>query len=465
MIIFSFLFFLCLFVAIGAASIFYKKETTSDYLVADRSINPWLMALSAVSSNNSGFMFIGLIGMTYMTGLSSIWIMVGWITGDYLAWHWVFKKLREKSGAFLANSIPEFVSHIGGKVSHPIRILTALTILAFLGTYAAAQLSAGSKALHVLFGWPYSTGACIGAAMVLIYCFSGGIRASIWTDAVQSIVMIVSMSVLCGVALTQIGGFGQLGLKLATIDPGLVHWIPQDLPMGFALYFLGWFMAGLGVVGQPHIMIRAFAINSANGIQKARKVYFTWYVAFIVSAILVGLCCRVILPDIGAFDAELALPTLANALLPDLFVGFILAGLFAATMSTADSQILSCSAALTQDIFPNRPNNYYLAKIGTVLVTAMVLGITLFGDQSVFNLVVLAWSMLAVTLGPLMIVQSLGKPLTTKQGIIMILAGAITTLAWRHFGLSSAIYEVAPGMAAGAVAYFIFRPFQNPKPH
>ena len=85
MILASFLFFLFLFIAIGLSSIRKSKQSKQDYYLASRSVAPWLVGLSAVATNNSGYMFIGVIGYTYKTGLAAIWLMVGWILGDFLA--------------------------------------------------------------------------------------------------------------------------------------------------------------------------------------------------------------------------------------------------------------------------------------------------------------------------------------------------------------------------------------------
>ena len=109
-VILSFVTFLALFVLIGVYAASRKASTTEDYLLASRSIGPWFMALSAVSTNNSGFMFIGLVGMTYTLGLSAIWIMVGWIFGDYLMWFWIHRRLREESEAENVRTIPSFLA-------------------------------------------------------------------------------------------------------------------------------------------------------------------------------------------------------------------------------------------------------------------------------------------------------------------------------------------------------------------
>ena len=456
-VIASFLFFLALFVAIGAYSATRAKKTADDYLLASRSIGPWMTAFSAVATNNSGFMFIGLIGMTYLEGISAAWIMVGWVGGDWLAWLVVHKKLRERSAAASVDTIPSFLAlDAQGRRSNLLALIAGLVTIVFLGTYAGAQLSAGSKALHVMFGWPHETGAILGAVVIVLYCFTGGIRASIWTDTVQSIVMLISMLILSAVALEQLGGFEALWSRLRAIDPKLVQIIPEK-QFGFVLFLLGWFGAGLGVVGQPHIMIRPMAIRDPEEIKKARTIYFVWYWAFSAGCILVALTCRALLdiPSIENFDQELALPQLALQLLPGVLVGVVLGGLFSATMSTADSQVLSCSASIAHDVFPSKKSDHYLLSRGaTVGVTLLAVIIALYGNRNVFELVTLAWSLLASSLGPLLVVRVLNQPISPIWGIAMMIGGTASALVWRYgFEFSDAVFDVLPGMLGG---FFIF---------
>ncbi len=456
-IIASFLFFLALFVAIGAYSATRAKKTADDYLLASRSVGPWMTAFSAVATNNSGFMFIGLIGTTYLEGISAAWIMVGWMGGDWLAWLVVHKKLRERSAAAAVDTIPSFLAiDEKGQRSTLIALIAGLITVVFLGTYAAAQLSAGSKALHVMFGWPHEAGAILGAVVIVLYCFSGGIRASIWTDTVQSIVMLISMLMLSVVALDQLGGFEALWSQLRAIDPILVQVIPEKR-FGFTPFLLGWFGAGLGVVGQPHVMIRAMAIRDPEEMKKARRIYFSWYWVFSAGCILVALTCRALLdiPSVENFDQELALPQLSMQLLPGVLVGVVLGGLFSATMSTADSQVLSCSASIAHDIFPSKKSDHYLLSRGaTVGVTAMAVIIALYGSRNVFSLVTLAWSLLASSLGPLLVLRILNRPVSPILGAAMMIVGAASALYWR-FGLEfgDAVFDVLPGMLGG---FFIF---------
>ncbi|NEO68289.1 sodium/proline symporter [Moorena sp. SIO3H5] len=452
----TFIIFLLLFTAVGIYSATRKQNTTTDYLLASRNVNPWLTALSAMATGQSGFLFIAQVGFAYKIGISSLWLTIGWAIGDYLAWYFIFKRLRQLSEETASDTVSSFLSQ-NIKGSRLIAIISAIITIVFLGSYAAAQLVAGSKALNAVFGWNYNLGIIIGAVIVVIYCFSGGIRASIWTDALQATIMIGSLLLLLVVAVASCGGTGQLWQSLAGIDPALINWNYSQQPWGFAPFFIGWIVAGFGVVGQPHIMVRAMAIDSADNIAFARNLKAALGLVTSISAMGIGLTGRVLMPDLLASgDPELALPYLSLKLLPVVLVGLMLAGLFSATMSTADSQILSCSAAITQDIFPAAAQSYKLAKVGTLTVTAVVLGIALLGNNNVFALVTFSWSALASGLGPLLILRVWQRPVNLITAIAMMGIGIATALIWNlGLDLSSAIYEVLPGMAAGMAVYGI----------
>lgn len=457
MILLSFSAFLLSFVIIGMLSTLKNQHTSVDYLLAGHSVRPWLVALSAVATNNSGYMFVGMIGYTYSVGLSSIWLMIGWIFGDFLASLFIHKRLRIATEQQKVLSFAGVLSQWNGTNYKVLRFVGGIVTVAFLGTYAAAQFNAGSKALHVLLGWDYSTGAIIGAVMVLLYCFAGGIRASIWTDAAQSFVMILAMGLLFFVAVSQIGGFSEFSSALDQVSPTYMALFPQDLPfggiMGPLLFVIGWMFAGFAVIGQPHIMVRFMAMDTAKNMTRVRCYYYGWYIAFYTLTICAALSARLLIPEVSNFDAELALPTLAQQLLPDVLVGLILAGLFAATMSTADSQILSCSAAITRDFTGGKKISYVMTKLATVFVVIVALAIALSGNKSVFSLVLIAWSALASAFAPLLTIYALGGKPSERLALSILFTGLFAMLAWRYFGLSDLMYEVAPGVMAGFIPY------------
>lgn len=464
----SFLFFLIAFTGIGVLSSRKKTASSEDYLVASRDVNPWLIALSAVSTNNSGYMFIGLIGFTWRSGVEAVWITFGWILGDLLTWFWVHTRVRDQSEAVGASSVPALLAtRKDGRMQRPIAIAAGILTFLFLGGYAAAQLKAGSTTLHALFDWPIWLGSVIGVVIVAVYCLSGGIRASIWTDAAQSIVMIGAMSMLVGYCVIEVGGPSALWDTLAAIDPSLVDPIPRGLAFGLGMYVLGFVFGGIATIGQPHILVRFMAIDSSDSIKKARIIYFVWYTFFSAAALVVGLYSRVILPELGAgltgealsAATEGALPVLSVKLLPSILIGVMLAGLFSATMSTADSQILSCSAAVTQDVMPRWSRSYRASKLATLGVAVLALVIALSASAGVFSLVLIAWSALGAALGPILLLRLAHRPLPTGLALAMMAVGVGTVLAWGASPYTDSIFKVLPGMLAPLILYAVAMPF------
>ena len=456
MTIASFVFFLLMFAVIGGLSMRRRQSTTEDYLVAGRNMPPWLAGLSAVATNNSGYMFIGMIGLTYTSGLSSVWLMIGWIIGDFIASLLIMKKVRIAAETHDVHSFGGLLAQWHHTDYNLLRRVSGVLTILFLGAYAAAQFTAGSKALHVLFGWNISTGAIIGAAMVLLYSYSGGIRASIWTDAAQSFVMIASMLMLMYVAASHVGTPVHIWHALTQVAPGYMDWFPGTSWTGALLFVAGWVFAGFGVAGQPHIVIRYMTLDDPENINRFRTYYYSWFIAFYSATIIVGLLARLLLPATQSFDAELALPTISQQLLPGVLVGLMLAGLFAATMSTADSLVLSCSASLTRDLMPEHKSGYKTTKLATAGVVLVALLLSLSGNKSVFALVLIAWGLLAAAFVPLMTIYALGKQPSEKVALSMMGGGVTAFLLWRELGLSHVVYEIMPAILVGLGIYYLF---------
>lgn len=445
------------FLAVGCSAAWRSRRTTADYYVAEGGVPPLLVGLSAVATNNSGYMFIGAIGYTYVTGLASLWLMVGWISGDLLASLLVMRQLRAaaaRTGAIsYVGLLSQWLSPGGAGIW---RRVAAVLVIAFLLAYTSAQFFAGSKALQVMFGWPLWAGAVMGAAIAVLYCFAGGIRASIWTDVAQSCLMLAAMGLLLQAALGELGGPRAAWADMAAIE-GFLAWFPADLPLpgaaGAVAFVVGWLFAGLSVIGQPHIMVRYMALDDVDHLLRARLWYYAWFTLFYALAIAAGMLSRVLLEVGAGFDEELALPTLAVTLLSAPLAGLVLAGIFAATMSTADSLILSCSAALSDDLMPSHRGNLRWARGSTVLMTGTALSLALVQPASVFALVILAWSGLASAFVPLLLVLALGRRPRVGQALLMMLGGLAVAVVWRALGWQASVYEGLPGIVTGVLVY------------
>ena len=366
--------FMFFFAGVGLASMRVKEDTTDDYLVAGRGMHPALAALSAVSTWNSGYMFIGFIGFIFLNGYSAIWIAVVSTIGQLVAWIWLYKYIQKQGEERGIRSLSSLVSNTTG--SPEAKTAAVLSVL-FLSIYAAAQLTAGGVALEVMLNWPPAIGILIGFVLVVAYCYAGGIRASIWTDAAQSCVMIVGSLILCFVAIKGSGGFSGLHNELKIIDPGMVNLFPSGLMFGATLWIAAFFLGGLGVAGQPQVVSRVMTLKDDKARKEAMVWFFVWQTPFIAIMFLIGLACRVLLPELGTSGAETGLPKLAMEQLNPFLGGLILASIFAATMSTADSQVLACTAAITDDVKPEWSQDHKTTKIVTLVVAAFATAISL----------------------------------------------------------------------------------------
>lgn len=455
----SFLFFLLIFLFIGMFSVIKSKSTAEDYLVAGKSVPAWLTGLSAVATNNSGFMFIGMIGLTYSTGLSSIWLMIGWITGDLIASLLTLKQLHATSRSARIHSFGGLLAHWHEEDNHLLRRLTGIITIVLLTLYAAAQLKAGSKATVVLLNWEPGWGILVGAILVLLYSMAGGLRASIWTDAAQSAVMLLGMSLLIVGGIELAGGWDSAVSSMFAINHSYMNWFPDTGSLGIVLFLTGWLFGGLAVIGQPHIVIRFISLDHADNIGTMRLYYYGWFTLFYGATILVGLLSRIVFPETANFDPELALPTMATSILPDIMVGLVLAALFAATLSTADSLILSCSASISRDFSqqPGKLHSLIAAKLFTamILVAAVIIAVT--GAGSVFTLVLDAWGLLGSAFAPVVLVHALGYRIPQALSISMIISGLTVFLLWQNLADGLHLYSVAPGIMAGLLTFMLGR--------
>ena len=462
-----------LFAGVGLASIRVKKDTTDDYLIAGRGMHPALAALSAVSTWNSGYMFIGAIGFTYMMGYNVIWLAIASTLGQLVAWMWLYKFIQEEGEK---RNVRSLSSLVGDKAGSPEAKLAAVLSVLFLSIYAAAQLTSGGKALLVMMGWSELIGILIGFVLVVAYCYAGGIRASIWTDAIQSCVMIIGSMILCWIALGEVGGFSGMNSGLESQDTNLTNIMPPDLMFGISMWAFAFFLGGLAVAGQPQVVSRVMTLGSENDRKQAMIWFFVWQTPFIILMTFVGLSSRVLFPKADNFDPELGLPMLAMDTMPAIGVGMILASIFAATMSTADSQVLACTAAITDDIKPEWRDDHKTTKKVTLVVAAFATAISIGGlyvpgGDSVFKLVVLAVYGLGSIFVPLLVIRWMGYKPDSKHTIVMMVSAFTAVIlwsmlpaimGWKSVASADGIFPSVPGMGAAFAAHFIMNAMRSP---
>ena len=464
MVLFSFVFFLvgvsCL---IGFLAARRSRRSERDYFLASQSVSPYVLAFSSSASKFSGFMFAGFMGAAFIGGTSVIWLALGLVCGSLIAAFMTIFRLQAANHGGWALSLGELITFQDGENRVWLRRFIGFLTLFFLSFYAAAQLKAGGKALEVIFDQPVYVGIALSVAVILFYCWAGGIRASIWTDTAQVAVMTLSLLVILIVAAMNEGGATELyHAFLATAPDGdQTSLFPQNLSIGgyggLGLYFLGSIGLGVCSFGQPHVLVRVMALQEYAGTKKFFITACTFEILFIILVTLVGLSTRVILQGIDTFDAELALFLSAEKMLPPIAVGFVLAGVFSSTLSTADSQIISCSASLLRDMPEPPKDSLTLAKVGTVVITLLAATIALWADKSIFVLVVFAFAGLGTSIGSLLILRLFNISIPSWGAFLVALAGSTTVVLCYLTGLVAYINESLPAFAAAFLVFLVVK--------
>ena len=443
-----FIVYLCFLLLVGFFTYGFSK-TQEDYFLAGRKLGPWVTAFSERASGESAWLLLALPGAAITIGLGEIWSVIGIIVGITASWYLIAEKLRVETEKYDSLTIPEFLHRKYKDDSNIIRLFSALIIAFFFLFYVSAQFHASGKVLNSLFDLSPTTGITIGAVVIIIYTLMGGFFAVAWTDLIQGILMIGTLVIL------PIAGYFELrnadisimdGLKNAHLIFGNYNSNVFSGKEGMAalVLSLGGLSWGLGYLGQPHIVIRYMAIRSSSEVSIARKIAICWAIPGITGAFFVGIVALLYFgPEyFQTQDPEQAMPILASNLLHPIIAGLFISGAVAAMMSTADSQLLVSTSAITEDFIHQYLKKDISEKILVLISRAMIVflgaiayGIALYSEVSgrnIFSVVSYAWSGLGSAFGPVL-VMTLWWRKTTRQGVIMgLLTGFSVTIIWAN---------------------------------
>jgi len=458
----TFVVYLVAMLAIGLAA-WRRTRDIGDYILGGRTLGPWVTALSAGASDMSGWLLLGLPGLAYAAGLESLWLAGGLLAGTWLNWRLVAPRLRvatEEAGDAL--TLPEFLERRFDDRSRLLRVVCAFFILVFFLFYTASGLVAGGKLFDTVFGLPYAWAVTAGTVAIVTYTFLGGFLAVSWTDVVQALLMGAALVVLPLAAVGALGGPGNAISAIEARDPHLLdawHTVTGE-PLGIigAASLLAW---GLGYFGQPHILARFMAIGSVAQLPRARRVAMSWVTLTLAGAVCAGLAgIGLVDPPLAGADSEKVFMALAGTLLHPVVAGVCLAAILAAIMSTADSQLLVSSAALTEDLYRPfiRPGAterelVWVGRIAVVAIAAVAFSLALEPDSRVLDLVAYAWAGFGASFGPTLLLALYWPRMTRNGAVAGIVAGGVTVIVWKQLsGGIFDLYEIVPGCLVSALA-------------
>ena len=458
--IITFTVFVVIFLWIGALAAKFSKNTEADYLLGDRSFGKLFIGLSAGATGNSGWIMVGAVGTAYTIGISSLLIVLPTFLGELVFWTFFSDKVNRLSVEQDSQTIPEF---LGATVKKPkgkriITLIVALITIIFIGAYTSAQFAAAAKTLDVFFGVDPNIGALIAAASIMVYCVTGGLRASVWTDVVQAfVVMFVCLGMLV-VAIVAGGGVSEILSKLNEIDPNLTNLTAGYNAWTLLALMVGFFFLGLGFdISQPQVLVRLLAGRSPEETKQARWIYLAYVYSTWTAMVLFGIASRALLANLD--DPEQALPFYAMQNFPPVLVGIVLAGVFSVIASTADSQLLVCSSALARDISPSfhrkmfRRYGIKYEQAATFIVGIIAVIVTLMISSTVFSLILFASGAVAASIGPAMFIALLKRRTHHLALSATMLVGLTIAITWNYLGYGSILYEICPGFLGGLLVH------------
>ena len=488
--IIAFVLYFAAMLTIGLVFFFKSKGAgEKDYFLGGRSMGPWVTAMSAQASDMSGWLLMGFPGSILAFGMGKAWIGIGLALGTIANWIIVARRLRRFSAASGDSiTLPQYLTNRFASQSPVLKVVCAIIFLIAFTVYVASAFNAGTAVFCAVIPWFNNNkqlAMIIFALIILIYTFLGGYKAVCWTDFFQGILMLIALLSVPIVMLsfgsfdsTYSGAFAE-GVTAFNANPFTADW--RDIISG-----LGW---GLGYFGMPHILVRFMAIKKSSMVKKSATVAITWLIITLGAAILIAFLARNYLFSDGTALSALLLPTgnqqnvfinVVKDIFPGFIAGVILSAIIAASMSTADSQLLVASSSFASDIYKPliRKNNasdkemLWVGRIVVLIVSVVAFFIASSGLNStgswasnIMAMVENAWGLFGAAFGPVVILSLFWKRFNYSGAVAGIIAGAVADIVWlltctnaiisEPLFFASGVYEIVPGFIIGATAAVI----------
>jgi len=425
-------------------------DTVGDYVVGGRRVGPVVTGFSERASEMSGWLTLGVPGDAYGTGVMAVYNGLGMIPADLLSWAGIAKRLRKYTEIVRAVTLPTFFEIRLQDDTGMVKGVSALVLIVFEGGYVGAQIVAAGTLLRVLTGVEMWIGILVGGAIVIGYTVLGGYFAVAWTDYLQGAIILAAFAVLPVLA---VGEYGLPFEQLSAMDASLTS--PVAGMSGWAALFglISYVAIGLGVPGNPHIMVRFMGIDRVEDIRLAAVVAQLFMFVAYIGAALVGLYALVAFGQGSIANTDTVMPRLTLELFPPVVAGVVLAAALAAMMSSADSQLLVATSAVVEDVYhgfldreaTERELVRYSRAVTLAIGTASVAFAYLARETPIYTLVLdYAWGGLGAALGPTLIAALWWRRLTAKGATASMLVGASTMILWTQW--SAILPAVGIGM-------------------
>ena len=430
-----------------------KNEGEKDYFLGGRQMGPWVSALSAGASDMSAWVLMGLPASIYAFGLGQAWIAIGLAIGYALSWIFMAPRLRKFTIA--ANdsiTLPQYLTNRFLSSSRITQVVCALIFLVAYTIYAASSMKACGTLFNTVIGIDAKTAMYIAAVIIVAYTFLGGFKAVCWTDFFQGLLMLAALLIAPLFALGVVNAGGGATGGFSGMSDGywnlFADW--RQIVSG-----LGW---GIGYFGMPHIIIRFMSVRSDKDLRKSAKIGIVWNVLIITFSVAAGCIGHLLLGEIE--DSSTVFIQMVRMIFPALISGILLSAILAASMSTADSQLLASASAFASDVYKpiirkGKAGDREMLWAGRFVVLGIAIVAVLIASNpnsgSIMNLVENAWGLFGAAFSPVILLSLFWKRLTFSGTLAGIIAGAGVDILWLVCLSSTGIYEIIPGFAAGLI--------------
>ena len=467
-----------------AIGIMYSKNsTTEDFYLGGRKLGPIVTAMSTEASDMSAYLLMGVPGLAFFCGVAEAgWTAIGLALGTYLNWLIVAKRLRQYSSKVHAITVPDFLAVRFRDNTKVIETIGAIVVIVFFVPYTASGFAACGKLFNSLFGFDYMTAMIISAAVIVAYCATGGFMAASVTSLIQSIVMTIALVTILVYGTNVAGGWDTVVANAKEIPGYLSFTASTNIFASEAGKYTPFMIAstlawGLGYFGMPHILIHFMAVEDENKLKISRRVGTVWVVISLSVAVVIGIigysmakAGALVMPGTEAEAENMIVNSAAllstNGVFPAIVAGIIIAGILAATMSTADAQLLAAASGVTHniltDVFGIKLSDKKTMTIARVTVVGVaILGVIFASDpnSSIFRVVSFAWAGFGATFGPVMLFGLFWKRCNKWGAMSGMIVGGVMVFVWKYLiapiGGVFAIYELLPAFVISALVIVV----------
>ena len=434
----------------------HRGGNEKDFFLGGRKMGPWVSALSAGASDMSAWVLMGLPASVYAFGVGQTWIAIGLALGYALSWIFEARRLRRYSIAAKDSiTIPQFLTNRFLSSSKIMQVICAVIFLIAYTVYAASSVKACGTLFNTVIGIDPKIAMYIAAAIIVSYTFFGGFSAVCWTDFFQGLLMLgaLLLAPILALILVESGQgsstFNEVGNDYWKFITG---W--KDIASG-----LGW---GLGYFGMPHIIIRFMSVRSDKDVKKSAAIGITWTVLILGFSVATALIGRMFLGEIE--NSSTVFIQIVRKIFPAVISGVLLSAILAASMSTADSQLLASASAFASDVYKpiirkNKAKDsemLWVSRFVVLAIAAVALIIAANPNSgTIMDLVENAWGVFGAAFGPVLLLSLFWKRFTFGGAVSGIVVGASVDILWLIFLGDFGLYEIIPGFVAGLIAAIV----------